>query len=49
MTHVIRAAWVSAVAALCLAAAILVGVNGADARAAAAGPAPTVCCIYLIF
>lgn len=49
MTHVIRAAWVCAVAALCFAAAVLAGVDDGEARASDAGPAPPVCCIYLIF
>lgn len=49
MTTVIRAAGVCAIAALCFAAAVLAGVRGADARAAAVEPAPAVCCIYLIF
>lgn len=49
MTQAIRALWVCAVAASCLAAAVLAGANGADARAAAPAPAPVVCCIYMIF
>lgn len=49
MSQFIRAAWISAIAAICFAAAVLAGVRGAEASVANSGQLPAACCIYMIF